>query len=210
MGIVSLFLVRDSLFVFGYYMTMLSHLTGKIIHKDASYFVIDVNGVGYKVYTTGNMLGKMKSNEMSSLWIHNAIRETANDLYGFLTREELEFFELLITISGIGPKTALGILNVANIETLKQAVRSGNSGHLTKISGIGKKNAEKIVIELSGKLGTSDESGLNIKDEGDAIEALTALGYSQKEARDALREIPNDIVGTGERVKKALKHLGKQ
>jgi Holliday junction DNA helicase RuvA len=91
---------------------------------------------------------------------------------------------------------------------LKQAVRSGNSGHLTKISGLGKKNAEKIVLELSDKLGVTDNTGLNIKDEGDAIEALASLGYSQKEARDALRNVPSDVVGTSDRVKRALKTLG--
>jgi len=191
-------------------MIMISHLSGTVLHRNNLYLVLDVNGVGYKVFVTLNALEKIKNDEPLRVWIHHVIRETASDLYGFIIREELEFFELLISISGIGPKTALGILNVANIETLKQAVRSGNSAHLTKISGIGKKNAEKIVLELSGKLGLGLDGALNISDEGDAIEALASLGYSQKEARDALREIPNDVVGTSERVKKALKHLGKQ
>ncbi len=188
---------------------MIAHLTGTILHKSESYLVLEVNSVGYKIFATGNTLEKIKEDTSLTLWVHQAIRETASDLYGFITRDELEFFELLISISGIGPKTALGILNVANIETLKQAVRSGNSAHLTKISGLGKKNAEKIVLELSGKIGIGNENSLNIQDEGDAIEALTSLGYSQKEARDALREVPDEIVGTSERVKKALKHLGK-
>jgi len=187
---------------------MIASLTGTITNKSESYLVLEVNGVGYKIYATGNTIESIKTSPIS-MWIHHAIRENASDLYGFITRDELEFFELLISISGIGPKTALGILNVANIETLKQAVRSGNSGHLTKISGLGKKNAEKIVLELSGKIGVGAEGSLNIEDEGDAIEALTSLGYSQKEARDALREVPSDIVGTSDRVKKALKHLGK-
>lgn len=189
---------------------MISHLSGTVRHRDNLCLVLDVGGVGYKVFVVLNVLEKVKNTESLSVWIHHAIRETASDLYGFETREELGFFELLISISGIGPKTALGILNVANIETLKQAVRSGNSAHLTKISGIGKKNAEKIVLELSGKLGVGLDGALNVSDEGDAIEALASLGYSQKEARDALREIPNDVVGTGERVKRALKHLSKQ
>lgn len=174
------------------------------------YLVLDVSGIGYKIFATGNTIKKIADDGLIDLWVHTAIRENSHDLYGFLNREELSFFELLISISGIGPKTALGILNVANIESIKQAVRSSNAGHLTTISGIGKKNAEKIVLELSGKLGIGGGIGSeNLKEEGDAIEALSSLGYTQKEAREALRQIPSEISGTSERVKYALKILGK-
>ena len=119
------------------------------------------------------------------------------------------FFEMLIGISGIGPKSAMSILSAAPIETLRAAVSSGDPTHLTSISGIGKKNAEKIVLELKGKLVfTSDEMTGVMKDESDVVEALKSLGYSQKEARDALKRIPKEITGTSEKVKHALKVLG--
>ncbi|HEY4490251.1 MAG TPA: Holliday junction branch migration protein RuvA [Candidatus Paceibacterota bacterium] len=188
---------------------MISHLTGKTIHKNDTYMVLDVNGVGFKIFATGNTLEKIKNDELRDIWIHTAIRENSHDLYGFLTHEELSFFELLISIPGIGPKTALGILNVANIESIKQAVRSGNAAHLTTIAGIGKKNAEKIVLELGGKIEMGAEAGINIQEEGDAIEALSSLGYSQREVREALRQVPSEISGTSQRVKYALKILGK-
>lgn len=185
---------------------MIAHLSGTILRKDNMSIVLDVSGVGYKVFTTGNTIQAL-TGDTADLWIHNAIRETANDLYGFLSHEELLFFELLITISGIGPKTALGILNVATIETIRHAVLSENTSHLVKVSGIGKKNAEKIVLELRGKLGTEHSEFETGSDVGDAIEALTTLGYTQKEAREALKEVPKDIQTTSDRVKHALKFL---
>lgn len=172
--------------------------------------IIETNSVGYKIWTTGNTLLTLNE-EGASLWTHLAVRENSHDLYGFTSREELVFFELLITISGIGPKTALGILNVASLETLRHAIIEGNTGHLTKVSGIGKKNAEKIVLELQGKISTHDVSeGYFAKDEEDAVLALVSLGYSQKEARDALKIIDKNTQGTGDRVKQALKILNTQ
>lgn len=189
---------------------MISHLQGKVLVATDTSITLDVQGVGYKISVIGNSLARLKEGVEASLWTHLAVRENALDLYGFLTRDELIFFELLITISGIGPKTALGILNVANIETLKQAVLTGNAGHLTKVSGIGKKNAEKIVLELNGKLVAEDGVTINLKDEGDVVEALMSLGYGQKEAREILREIPEEVTSTSDKVKYALKLLGKQ
>ena len=186
---------------------MIARISGTIIHTDTNFTVIETGGVGYKIWVTGNTLSTL-SKETASLWTHLAVRENSHDLYGFISREELVFFELLITISGIGPKTALGILNVASLETLRQAVTQGNTAHLTKVSGIGKKNAEKIVLELQGKLGAYiPEEGYTLKEEEDAVEALMSLGYSQKETRDALKQIDKDIQGTGDRVKQALKFL---
>jgi Holliday junction DNA helicase RuvA len=115
-----------------------------------------------------------------------------------------------IGISGIGPKSALGILNVATVPSLRKAIISGETAHLTKVSGIGKKMADKIVLELKGKLGVGEESHeTTLRDEVDALEALKALGYKHHEAREALKDIPSSIGDTGERVKAALKILGK-
>ncbi|MCR4330264.1 MAG: Holliday junction branch migration protein RuvA, partial [Patescibacteria group bacterium] len=144
-----------------------------------------------------------------SLWTHLAVRETSLDLYGFLEQPELEFFEMLITISGIGPKSALGILSVAPIDTIKHAIASGDTSYLTKVSGIGKKNAEKIVVELRDKLGGAHAlDGTMLKEDADVVAVLQSIGYSVKEARDALKGISKDTVGTSEKIKEALKQLG--
>jgi len=188
---------------------MISHLTGRVLAQRDRLLIIDVQGVGYRVFSTPETIDAVSRNPDSvSLWTHLAVRENALDLYGFATEEELQFFELLLTISGIGPKSALSILSGAGVETLKNAVASGNAAHLTKISGIGRKNAEKIVLELNGKLvAPSEAETTNMQTESDAIEALQALGYSQKEAREALKKIPKEITTTSEIVKQALKVL---
>ncbi len=196
---------------------MISRLTGTIAHIDPKYVILDVKGVGYKVFTTVDIMLKLgKEQSETTLWTYLAVRETALDLYGFSSLSELNFFELLITISGIGPKTALGILNSASVETLQTAVQTDDTSHLTKISGIGKKVAEKIVMELKDKVDKfthSEESKIAMraaqKTENDALEALKSLGYSQIEARDALKEIPREITKTNEKIKEALKILGK-
>lgn len=192
---------------------MISRLTGKIVHIDPKYTVLDVNGVGYKVFTTVDILTKIdKDKKEITLWTYLAVRENALDLYGFISLAELNFFELLITISGIGPKTALGILNVASVQSLETAIQTGDTSHIIKVSGIGKKVAEKIVLELKDKVEKvthSPESKNAMKNDSDVLEALKSLGYSQNEARDALKEIPKEIVKTNEKIREALKVLGK-
>ena len=186
-------------------MTMIGYLKGSVIHQDLKSIILDVGGVGYKIYTnTAYLEGKGKNIE---LWTYLAVRETALDLYGFGTKEELEFFELLISVSGIGPKSAMGILTVATLPNLRHAISTGDISHLTKVSGIGKKNAEKIVIELKDKLeGLSLDMSQTVSGDVDALEALKSLGYGEREAREALKKV-TDSKDAGEKVKKALKLL---
>ncbi len=189
---------------------MISHLTGKIIHADTRFFIIDVNGVGYKIFTTAGVLEKQLP-ETVSFWTYLAVREDALDLYGFPTKDEMDFFELLLTVNGIGPKTALGILNVANPATIRKAVATEDPSYLTKVSGIGKKNAEKIVLELKSKLTgweAAEGEEAHTAYESDALEALKSLGYSERDARDALKKVPKEITNTSECVRLALKNLG--
>jgi len=189
---------------------MIAYLFGTVIHVDSQHLILNVNGVGYKVYAKGNDLQKTAIGKEISFWTYLSVKENALDLYGFHTQDELGFFELLITVSGIGPKKALGILNLVPIESLRQAVRTENVSHLVKVSGIGGKIAEKIILELRGKLGKAGEMEAGtLRDESDVVEALYSLGYSQKEAREALKEISEEIIGAGEKVKEALKILGK-
>ncbi|MCF7865767.1 MAG: Holliday junction branch migration protein RuvA [Candidatus Pacebacteria bacterium] len=193
---------------------MISYLKGTIQHKDIKYVVIMTNGgVGYKVYTTLETLGQSSTGEQVELWIHTVVREDALDLYGFSNKRSLDFFELLLTISGIGPKSALGILSATTVDSIIEAITTGESAYLTKIAGIGKKVVEKIILELKGKIGdnfgaSTDSYGVGNHDV-DTIEALKSLGYTHKEAKDALDEIPKDVKTTSDKIKAALKLLGR-
>ncbi len=188
---------------------MIAFLSGTVRHKDLNLVIVDVAGVGYKVLVPTDVALEATLSQPIFLWTHLAIREISHDLFGFLEKETLEIFELLITISGIGPKTALGILNVASPATLRQAVGSGETSYLTRVSGIGKKNAEKIVLELKDKLKHTDEdtstSSAQVRSEGDALEALISLGYSERDAREALKKVPKEVSEVSAKVKQALK-----
>ena len=185
---------------------MIIQLTGTVSAKDPEYIILDVHGVGYKIFVTPNTLAHTPEKKNTTLWTHQAVRETSLDLYGFLSKAELDFFELLIGISGVGPKSALGIVSLDDVETLTSAIAEGDTSYLTKVSGVGKKSASKIVLELREKVGaTGDHEAL--KEDADTIDALSAMGYSAHEARDALKQVPKDMVGTKKRLKHALQFL---
>ncbi|HVU06472.1 MAG TPA: Holliday junction branch migration protein RuvA [Candidatus Paceibacterota bacterium] len=188
---------------------MITHIKGRIIDKEERSLVVDVNGLGYKAFVTGATLEKARDGAEIALWTHLAVREDAHTLFGFPSKDELNFFELLISVSGIGPKTALGILNVSSVANIRKAVSTGDTSHLTKVSGVGKKIADKIVLELKGKFDAEDSAGISLRDEVDALEALKALGFKHSDAREALKQVDRSVTDTGERVKKALKVLGK-
>ena len=182
---------------------MISQLTGTIAFSGDKFVVLSVGGVGYHIKTTLDT--ERRAIETAGdiiFYTHLAVREDALDLYGFLSRAELSFFQMLISVSGIGPKTALGILNSAPIESLASAIGMGDSASLSKISGIGAKNAQKIILELKEKVGVY--SGKEMVGNYDAILALQSLGYSAKEARDAIQNIEK---GTSEKdiIRKALR-----
>ncbi len=190
---------------------MIAHLTGKIEYLKDNYVVVNVNSVGYKVFLSIYSLGKVAGISEVSLFIHTYVREDTLALYGFLTIEEMEMFELLISISGIGPKAALGILSIATPKTIKTAILNEDPSILTKVSGIGKKTAERVILELKNKVadistGDKEEATIDV----DAIEALITMGYSNTEAREALKNVPTDIKDVGARVKEALKGLGRK
>lgn len=171
------------------------------------FLIVEASGVGYKVSATPDTISKAKkSGGEIMLWIYTHVREDALDLYGFMNRGELEFFEMLIGISGIGPKGALAILGVASVDTLRRAIGTGDISYLTKISGIGKKTAEKIVIGLKDKIG-EEKSGTSLQGEIDAMEALKSLGYPQSEIREVLKKVSPDA-NTNAKIKEALKILG--
>jgi holliday junction DNA helicase RuvA len=188
---------------------MIGHVAGNVRAVRSTYCIVNVGGTGYKIFCTKETLASLKPEKAAALWTHLAVRESALDLYGFAREEDLRFFELLLTVSGIGPKSALAILDIAAVETLRSAVSKGNAGYMTKVSGIGKKTAEKIVLELREKVGLGDEaSGRALSGDEGALEAMRSLGYSQQEAREALRKVPTDVEGVNDRLREALKILG--
>ncbi len=190
---------------------MIAYLKGYILHIDEKFVIVDVNGVGYKIFTTPDAISVYKENDEAEFWTYTAVRENSIDIYGFTTNEEMSFFNLLLNVSGIGPKSALSVLAVAPIKTLKKAIALGDTIYLNKVSGIGKKTAERIVIDLRDKLISykNEESEGSLRDESDIVEALRALGYTQTETRDALNQIPADIEGAKDRIREALRVINK-
>ncbi len=194
-----------------YYTYMIRHLSGTVLARNVLSTIIDVGGVGYLVYTA-RLTAPYPVGATCALWTHLAVRETALDLYGFETEAELELFELLLTLPKIGPKSALQIMTQADSAILEKAVAEQDAGYLTKMTGIGKKTAEKLVIGLQDKLVSVREPGFTVTGSGttftaDAIDALVALGYPQSDARRAVQQLPASIVSANEAVREALKAL---
>jgi len=193
---------------------MIAFLNGKIINKGQGFVIINVNGVGYKVFVNLTLYAELAMDQETSLYTHHHIREDALDLYGFRNLSELDLFELLLSISGIGPKSALGVLAIASVEDIKESIAQADPHLLTKVSGIGKKTAERVVLELKDKIGQLTDlrqqpmgnAGRMVSDE---LDALIALGYSVQQAREALREVDKEIKDSGERIREALRRLGK-
>ncbi len=188
---------------------MIGFIEGTVRAVRESHLIIDVHGVGYKVHALKETIARAREG-VWAFWTHLAVREDALDLYGFVDEEELRFFELLLTVSGIGPKSALAVLDIASVETLRSAITAGNAGYLTNVSGIGKKTAEKIVLELKDKIRPGDmKSSGALKGDEEALEAMRSLGYSAAEARDTLRKVPPEFETGSDRLREALKLLGR-
>ncbi len=189
---------------------MIGFLEGTLIDSSEKTLLLNVSGVGYRLFVTTDTIERVRRQKEGSVsfYTYLAVRENALDLFGFLTQKELTFFELLITIPGIGPKSALTILGVSSVDALSSAVATGDTAYLTKISGIGRKTAEKIVLELRGKTGSESESA-HFKEESDVMEALKSLGYNEREIRDVLKKMPNTGIETSARIKEALRLLGR-
>ena len=188
---------------------MIGAIEGNVKVIRAGFCILNAGGVGYKISAKRETLASLTAGSDATLWTHLAVRENALDLYGFESEEELRFFELLLTVSGIGPKSALAILDLAPVETLRSAIASGNASYLTKVSGVGKKTAEKVVLELKDKVGLGSGTDA-MKGDEEALEAMHALGYTLQEARDALRKVPQSIERGNDRLREAIRIVGKR
>ncbi|HEY4506123.1 MAG TPA: Holliday junction branch migration protein RuvA [Candidatus Paceibacterota bacterium] len=188
---------------------MIAKIRGTLDSSSTSHLIISAGSLGYRVFVTPEALSEAKraAGEIS-LWTYHAIREESQELFGFFKKEELEFFELLLKVPGVGPKSALSIMSVAPLVTLRRAIGAGDVSYMTKVSGIGKKTAEKVVLELRDKLGSAEEYP-EMKGDLDVLEALKSLGYDRHEARKVLSHIPQELTQTNDRVKEALRLLSK-
>ncbi|MDR3351714.1 MAG: Holliday junction branch migration protein RuvA [Zoogloeaceae bacterium] len=193
---------------------MIGRLSGRLAEKNPPQILLDVSGVGYEVDVPMSTFYHLPpTGEAVTLLIHHAVREDGHFLYGFGTAEERAAFRQLIRISGVGARTALAVLSGLSVADLNAAVARQESGHLTRIPGIGKKTAERLILELKGKLPDVPGSRAASVTAGDGpgeevLHALTALGYNDKEARLALKDVPPDTP-TADAIRQALRSLAK-
>lgn len=190
---------------------MIGRLSGILLEKNPPEVVLDCHGVGYEVQVSmGTFYNLPSLGEPVALLTHMVVREDAQLLYGFATASERGAFRELIKISGVGPRTALAVLSGMSVSELAQAVSRQESGRLTKVPGIGKKTAERLLLELKGKLGADlvTTGSASHDHANDILQALVALGYSDKEAALALKSLPPDV-GVSDGIKMALKALAK-
>lgn len=191
---------------------MIYSLNGKISAKKEGFVVLDVAGVGHKVFVAPRIWERLPSvSEPAQLYCYLHVRENALELYGFLREGELMFFEKLISVSGVGPRSALAVMAVAPAEQLAAAINEGKADLLTRAPGVGRKTAERLIVELRGKLPVlrSAATVQLMEADADVEEALVGLGYSRAEARKAIGQINPKAKGIEQRLKEALRLLKK-
>ncbi|HSX33194.1 MAG TPA: Holliday junction branch migration protein RuvA [Candidatus Saccharimonadales bacterium] len=191
---------------------MIALLTGVVAEKTPDQVILDVSGVGYGLLVTTEDYGRLAAGDLTKLYIYEHIREAAYDLYGFLSRDTKSLFEQLLGVTGVGPKMALSILSIGNANEVRGYIASGDLKAIQRASGVGKRVAERVVVELKDKVGLEGvdlgAAGLLQSERAfagdEAAEALLALGYSAQDAAKALSGIDKDLP-TEERIKQALK-----
>lgn len=185
---------------------MISKLRGEIEENNLTNITLDVSGVGYKINCTIEDSKELRVGANVSVHTFLDVKENSMELYGFLSVEDKKLFELLLTVNGVGPKTALNILNSTSPNTLIEGIASGDPKHLQEISGLGKKQCEKLVLSLKDKVEGQETDEVVKNGMSDAIEALVSLGYGKKDARDIISKVDKNL-STEEKIKEALKKL---
>ena len=192
---------------------MIRQLTGNLAWHDNTHILIDVLGVGYYVYATADVLSKIPNiGERMKVFTYLHVREAILELYGFATLEELQLFESFISVSGIGPKTAIGIFSIGSRDKIVGAILAGDAAFFSAVPRLGKKNAQKLIIELKSKVGALEDLNLSstgVNAESEVLSALKTFGFSPGEINEALRNIDTDGKSVSEKVRLALKYLGK-
>ncbi|OGH24074.1 MAG: Holliday junction DNA helicase RuvA [Candidatus Levybacteria bacterium RIFCSPHIGHO2_01_FULL_42_15] len=192
---------------------MIGSLRGIVILRNDPYIFLEVGGVGYKVLVSGSVFASTKQGEKLALFTYTHVREDALDLYGFPSAEDLELFERLIGVSGVGPKTAMNVFSLNKRDNIIEAIVNADVDFFTSVPRLGRKNAQKIIIELKQKFGSSQELDLSEKDKkqhADVVRALESLGFSPGEAREAIVAVKDKGGTTQELVRLALQYLGKR
>lgn len=187
---------------------MISYLKGKIYEKSDKYIVVLVGDIGFKIFLSKKNLLNLNVGKEIEVFCFLNVKENILDLYGFLTKDELEFFEILESIRGIGPKAALEISSLGSLDKIKERILKNDERLFEGIPGIGKKKAMAIVLELTGKIrafSNSEKKG----EIGEVESALISLGFSKVQAKDAVKNIPKEITNTEEKIKYALKNIKK-
>jgi len=187
---------------------MIAHVSGEVVEKFAGAVIVDVHGVGYEVQVALGDFEATRLEEKVKLYTYHHVSENAENLYGFSTLAAKKLFELLITVQGVGPKAALAILSLGSAEQVRNAIANGDVAYITGASGVGKKSAERVIVDLKEKVGLPTKYDMPVQTELDtsdeALEALIALGYTLADATKALEGV--DItLPTGQRVREALK-----
>lgn len=187
--------------------SMIYSISGALALKEGNFIVVEAGGFGVKLFVSKQTLEALPmSGTQVKLFTHLNVKEDALDLYGFTAPEELEFFGMLLSVSGVGPKSALAILDIAQLDELSAAIKEGRPDLLTKAAGIGRKTAERVIIELRGRVQSSRSGAITEKmqTDSDLVEALMSLGYHRDQARAALAKVDEKIVGTEDRLRAAL------
>jgi holliday junction DNA helicase RuvA len=184
---------------------MIAYLKGKILEKGLTYIILENQGIGYKVFVIPDVLSQSIGSEIV-LYIYHKVADDGQSLFGLPDFAALQFFEMLITVSGVGPKVALAILSAAQVDAVKQAIAAQDSAIFTRISGVGLKTAEKIIVELKNKVGAL---GVSANASSEIFDALLALGYNQREVREMINKLDPSL-STQDQLKQALKVLGKK
>lgn len=190
---------------------MIATLTGKVAEKIGENVVIDVGGVGYGVLVSHEDFGILGTGNIVKVYIHEHIRENSYDLFGFVNLDTMQLFEQLLDVNGVGPKMALSVLSIGSANDVRRAIAGGDTKFIQQANGVGKRVAERVIVELKDKVGlagvdlasTGMLQGTGALMQDEAAEALVALGYSAQDAAAALAQIPADLP-TEERIKKAL------
>lgn len=193
---------------------MISFVRGKLVLTSNKFIILDINGLGLKIFCSSQLIQKIAAAQKTEIQLFTSlsVKENQWDLFGFETFAELETFELLISISGIGPKTALNILSSASVEEIEEAIILENASILSKVSGISKKNAQKIIVELKSKIkkiSRQQATKSELAEEIEIIDALTELGYKLGEIRPILNSLKNQKLTIEETIREALRILGK-
>ncbi len=188
---------------------MIATLSGVLAEKFNDVVVLDVNGVGYAVYVSLEDYGNLTQGEQVKVYIYEHIREQSHDLFGFISNSNRQFFELLLSVNGVGPKMALNVLSVGSADNVRQAIANGNVKYIQQASGVGKRVAERVVVDLKDKVGLAstdlEATGIFVSEntQDEAVQALIALGYSSSDAARALANVDTSLP-LDERVKLAL------